>query len=60
MVLGGANRAEKIRTYRYKDNLVVDHRIGFNANLGEMMTGKMKPIIDALIEYDTAKRLAAL
>ena len=60
MVFGGANRAEKIRTYRYKDNLVVDHRIGFNANLGEMMTGEMKPIIDALIEYDTAKRLAAL
>jgi len=26
-MIGGANRAEKIRTYRFKENLVVDHRL---------------------------------
>lgn len=61
-MIGSAMRAEKIRTYRYKDNLVVDHRLG-SANgfsLTEIMQGRMQPMIDALIEQDTARRLAAL
>ena len=61
-VIGSAMRAEKIRTYRYRDNLVVDHRLG-SANgfsLTEIMQGRMQPMIDALIEQDTARRLAAL
>jgi peptide chain release factor 1 len=61
-MIGSAMRAEKIRTYRYKDNLVVDHRLG-SANgfsLTEIMQGRLQPMIDALIEQDTARRLAAL
>jgi peptide chain release factor 1 len=61
-MIGSAMRAEKIRTYRYKDNLVVDHRLG-SANgfsLTEIMQGRMQPMIDALVEQDTARRLAAL
>jgi peptide chain release factor 1 len=61
-MIGSAMRPEKIRTYRYKDNLVVDHRLG-SANgfsLTEIMQGRMQPMIDALIEQDTARRLAAL
>ena len=61
-MIGSASRAEKIRTYRYKDNLVVDHRLGSAAsfNLGNTMQGQMQPIVDALVERDTAERLAAL
>ncbi|MCZ6836356.1 MAG: PCRF domain-containing protein, partial [Planctomycetota bacterium] len=59
-MIGTGSRAEKIRTYRYKDNLVVDHRTGGSYNLGEVMNGKLQPLIDELIEHDTAQRLAAL
>lgn len=59
-MIGSGNRAEKIRTYRYKDNLAVDHRLGGNFNLGELMQGNLTPLIESLIELDVAKRLAAL
>ena len=59
-MIGSGNRAEKIRTYRYKDNIVVDHRVGQSFNLQETMAGKMTGLIDALVEHDTAQRLAAL
>jgi peptide chain release factor 1 len=59
-MIGSGGRAEKIRTYRYKENLAVDHRIGASFNLGELMAGNMQSLIDALVEHDTAQRLAAL
>lgn len=59
-MIGTGGRAEKIRTYRYKENIVVDHRIGQSFNLGEIMAGRMQPLIDELVEHDTAQRLAAL
>ncbi len=59
-MIGSASRAEKIRTYRYKENIVVDHRLRSQFNLGEVMQGRLQPLIDALIEQDTARRLAAL
>ncbi len=59
-MIGSGGRAEKIRTYRYKDNLVVDHRAKQSFNLSEVLAGKMKPLIDALIEQDISQRLAAL
>jgi peptide chain release factor 1 len=62
-MIGSGSRAEKIRTYRYKENIVVDHRLGSAAgtfNLTDVLAGRMQPLIDALIEQDTAQRLAAL
>lgn len=59
-MIGSGERAEKIRTYRYKENIVVDHRIGRSFNLTEIMAGRLDPIVDALIQEDSAKRLAAL
>ena len=59
-MIGSGGRAEKIRTYRYKENIVVDHRSGESFNLGEVMIGRMQPMIDTLIEHDIAQRLAAL
>lgn len=62
-MIGSGSRAEKIRTYRYKENIVVDHRLGSAAgtfNLTEVLAGRLQPVIDALIEQDTAQRLAAL
>jgi len=59
-MIGSGSRAEKIRTYRFKDNLVVDHRLGQSFNLGEVLQGRMQNLVDALVEQDTAERLAAL
>lgn len=59
-MIGRGSRAEKIRTYRWKENIVVDHRLSESFNLGEVMAGNLQPIIDALIERDTAQRLEGL
>ena len=59
-MIGSGDRAEKIRTYRWKENIVVDHRVNESFNLGEVMAGRMQPIIDKLAEHDVAQRLAAL
>ena len=59
-MIGSGGRAEKIRTYRFKDNLVVDHRLRQSFNLSEIRAGQLNPLIRALIEMDTARRLAAL
>jgi peptide chain release factor 1 len=59
-MIGGGERAEKIRTYRWKENLVVDHRINESFNLGEVMDGKLQPLIDQLVQRDIAQRLEAM
>lgn len=59
-MIGSGNRAEKIRTYRYKDAIVVDHRLGQSFPLQGVLDGGMQPMVDGLIEHDTAQRLASL
>jgi peptide chain release factor 1 len=59
-MIGSGSRAEKIRTYRYKDSIAVDSRIKGNFPLQAIMQGELQPLIDGLIELDTAQRLAAL
>lgn len=59
-MIGSAGRAEKIRTYRYKENLAVDHRINESFNLGRILEGELDPLVKSLIERDTAQRLASL
>ncbi|MCA9285417.1 MAG: PCRF domain-containing protein [Phycisphaerales bacterium] len=59
-LMGTANRAEKIRTYRYKENVVVDHRIGESFNLQEVLQGRLGPIVQDLTRAETERRLAAL
>jgi len=59
-MIGSGSRAEKIRTYRSKENLAVDHRLGSSFNLEKVLAGQLQPMIDALIELETAQRLADL
>ena len=59
-MIGSGNRAEKIRTYRWKENIAVDHRIGESVNLGHLMQGGMRSLLDALRREETSRRLAAL
>lgn len=59
-MIGTGGRSERVRTYRWKDNMVVDHRLGRSFNLQTVMAGEMADLVDALIAQDRAQRLAAL
>jgi len=59
-MIGSGSRAEKIRTYRFKDAIVVDHRISRSFSLQGLLQGDLQGLIDELIELDTTQRLAAL
>lgn len=56
--VGGAERAEKIRTYNYPQNRVTDHRIGMTVhNLQGFMEGDLDEMIDALASHERARQL---
>ncbi|MEO0514991.1 MAG: PCRF domain-containing protein [Planctomycetota bacterium] len=59
-MIGTGGRSERVRTYRWKDNLLVDHRLSKNFNLQTHMTGALGDLVEALIAEDRAQRLAAL
>lgn len=57
-MVGTGDRSEKIRTYNFPQNRVTDHRIGLTLHqLGEVMDGKLQPIIDALVTHYQAEKL---
>ena len=59
--VGTGDRSQRIRTYRYKDNLVTDHRIGLNLHsLAEIMQGDLGELIDTLTREHQADQLQAL
>ncbi|MGH9580406.1 MAG: peptide chain release factor 1 [Terriglobales bacterium] len=56
--VGSGDRSEKIRTYNFPQNRVTDHRIGLTLHqLGEVMDGKLAPIVDALGTHFQAEKL---
>lgn len=59
-MIGSGQRSERTRTYRYKESIVVDHRIGRSFNLRPILAGELDELVDALIAEDRARRLAAL
>ena len=59
-MIGSGGRSERVRTYRYKDNIAVDHRLGQSFNLRTILAGQLDELVDALIAQDRAQRLAAL
>jgi peptide chain release factor 1 len=59
--IGSGARSEKIRVYRYQDNIVSDQRLSEKfTKTGIIDEAKLQPMFDALIEQETARRLAAL
>ena len=56
--VGGAWRSEKVRTYRFLQSQVVEHRIGLTVyRLDAVLNGDLDELIDALVTADTAERL---
>ncbi|MEZ6244094.1 MAG: PCRF domain-containing protein [Phycisphaerales bacterium] len=59
--IGTGGRSEKIRVYRYQDNIVADQRLDTKfTKTGVIDEADLAPLFDALIEQETARRLAAL
>jgi len=59
-MIGTGGRSERIRTYRYKDNMAVDHRLSESFNLQTVLSGEIDSLIEKLIAHDRAQRLASL
>lgn len=59
--IGTGGRSEKVRVYRYQDGIVADERLGQKFQKSSVLDrGELGPIIEALLEQETAHRLAAL
>ncbi len=59
--IGTAQRSEKIRTYRYQDNIVSDERLDQKFAKSKIIDdADLRPLFEALVEQETARRLAAL
>ncbi len=57
-MVGSGDRSEKIRTYNFPQNRVTDHRIGLTIHqLGEVMDGKLQPLVDGLVTHYQAEKL---
>jgi peptide chain release factor 1 len=55
--VGGAERAEKVRTYNYPQNRVTDHQVNLTLNkLDIIVEGKLDEIIEALRDYERKER----
>ncbi|MBB5079950.1 peptide chain release factor 1 [Nonomuraea endophytica] len=53
------DRSERIRTYNYPENRISDHRVGFKAyNLDQVLDGELNAVTQALIDAETAEKLA--
>ncbi len=59
-MIGSGGRSERIRTYRFKDNIAVDSRLSENLALQPLLAGQMQPLVEKLIAADRAQRLANL
>jgi peptide chain release factor 1 len=58
--VGGGGRAEKIRTYNFKENRLTDHRIGLTLyRLDKVLAGELDEVVDALVAAEQTARLGA-
>ncbi|MDO5728120.1 MAG: peptide chain release factor 1 [Actinomycetaceae bacterium] len=52
------DRSERIRTYNFPENRIVDHRTGYKAyNLSTVLDGELEPVIQSAITLDEQQRM---
>jgi peptide chain release factor 1 len=56
----GGGRADKIRTYNFKENRVTDHRVGLTLHkLDRILQGDLDELADALLAHERSQQLGA-
>ncbi|XP_048422486.1 peptide chain release factor APG3, chloroplastic-like [Pyrus x bretschneideri] len=60
MQVGTGSRAEKIRTYNFKDNRVTDHRLKTNYELTSFLGGDIDNAIQACVSLEQQELLEEL
>lgn len=58
--VGTGSRAEKIKTYNYKDNRCSDHRIKENFDLNQVLNGDIEASIQSVLSADQQEQLKEL
>ncbi len=58
--IGGGDRSEKIRTYRYKEGIVADERLPGEYALRDLLAGDFVKLHNDLIDQETARRIGEL
>jgi peptide chain release factor 1 len=57
--VGRGGRAEKVRTYNFKENRVTDHRVKLTLHkLDRVLEGELDEIVDALLADERSRQLA--
>jgi len=52
-LIGSGDRSQRIRTYNFPQNRLTDHRINLTLyKLDQIIAGDLKPVTEALVEYD--------
>jgi peptide chain release factor 1 len=56
--VGTGERAEKIRTYNFKENRVTDHRVNFTSHrLADVLNGDLVEVLDNVITHYQSEKL---
>ena len=56
--VGTGERAEKIRTYNFKENRVTDHRVNFTSHrLADVLNGDLAEVLDNVITFYQSEKL---
>lgn len=58
--IGAGGRSERIRTYRYKDNQAVDHRLNESFNLQAILAGDHEALAEGLHRMEIERRLSEM
>lgn len=58
--IGGGERSERIRTYRFKESIVVDHRLERSFGLSEVLAGALDGLASGLRQAEVERRIASL
>jgi len=56
--VGTGDRAEKIRTYNFKENRITDHRVNFTSHrLADVLNGDLTEVLDNVITHYQSEKL---